>query len=244
MLIEGHEILCRYGESILDAAGRAGVFIPSFCYDAKFLHNESCCRICMVEATANGATRVVPACSTTAANDMVVLVNTERIQRLRATILRLMWAQACGNETIRDIMNRYGVSEDPQIPVKTGRGCILCGKCVKACGYWMHGAIGSMRRGTKRTINTPYEQESAECMGCTVCEMVCPIHAIEHEDAGGVRTIWNNRFALLYCERCGKLVTTKENYYDSYFADAPVLCHECSEEYRKSNRADDNLYYE
>jgi NADH dehydrogenase/NADH:ubiquinone oxidoreductase subunit G len=244
MLIESHEISPRWGESILDAATRAGIFIPSFCYDAKFFHNDACCRICMVEAAAKGATRIVPACATKAANDMVVRVDTGTIRRIRSTILRLMWSQAPGNETLKALMERYGVVEDPNILRKSGRECILCGRCVKVCAHWMRGAIGTMYRGMKRAVDTPYGGKSEECLGCGLCELTCPIHSVRHEDADGVRTIWNKRFELLYCERCGKLMTTRENYYDSYFADAPPLCHECSEEYRKNNRDDGVLYYE
>lgn len=244
MVIENCEIAPRWGETILDAANRAGVFIPSFCYDAKLFRNDACCRICMVEVTVNGATRTVAACATKATNDMVVRVDSDSIRQVRATVLRLMWAQAHGNETLRALMERYGVAEDPGIPEKPGRDCILCGKCVKACGHWMRGAIGSMHRGVKREVGTPYGRESEECLGCGVCELVCSIHSVGHEDAGGVRTIWNRRFELLYCESCGKLVTTKENFYHSHFAGAPALCHTCSEEYRKKNRADGDLYYE
>lgn len=244
MLIENQEVTPRWGESILDVAKRMGIFIPSFCYDAKFFHNDACCRICMVEVTVKGATRIVPACTTKAANTMEVYVETDRIRLIRKTILHLMWSQAQGNETLKALMEHYGIEEDPYIPAKGGRDCILCGKCVKACGYWMRGAIGSIGRGTKRAIGTPYGRESEECLGCGVCELSCSIHSIGHVDEGGVRTIWNKRFELLYCEHCGKLMTTRENYYDSHFADAPPLCHECSEEYRKSNRADNELYYE
>lgn len=244
MLIEHCEIVPRWGETILDAANRAGVFIPSFCYDAKFFHNGACCRICMVEMEVNGATRIVAACATKALNDMIVRVDTNKIQQIRAVVLRLMWAQAHGNEAIKALMERYGVAEDPDIPVKQGRGCILCGKCVKACGHWMRGAIGSMHRGVKRAVDTPYGRESEECLGCGVCGLVCSIHSVGHEDARGVRTIWGKQFELLYCESCGTLLTTKENYYHSHYADAPALCHSCSEEYRKNNRADGDLYYE
>ena len=242
MKINSKKIPWMFGEPVIDAINRAGLYVPSLCCDTSFMNNDSCCRLCMVEITMEGKTTIAPACTTITDEDMEINTMSETIQRARKTILQLMYSEAPGNEVIMDLMKKCGVEPNERIPQKGGRECILCRRCVNACKYWVNGAIDSMNRGINKEINTPYGRESDACLGCASCELVCPIHGIKTEDSEGHRKIWNNEFELLYCEECGKKLTTKQNFYDAYYADAPVLCNECSEEYRKRYRKKNDIY--
>ena len=243
MKINNKKVPWLFGESVLDAANRAGEFIPSLCCDTSFINKDSCCRLCIVEVSMDGKTSLVPACATTTDEDMEIITLSDTIQQIRKIVLQLIHSEAPGNEVILDLMEKCCVKPDKRIPEKGGRECILCRRCVNACSYWVHGAIDSMNRGIYREIGTPFNKETDECLGCASCELVCPIHSVKSEEHNGHRKIWSNEFEFLFCEECGKQLTTKENYYDAYYADAPVLCNACSEEYRKKNRKKEDLYY-
>lgn len=242
MKIDGKSVPWLFGESVLDAANKAGIYIPSLCCDPAFLSKDSCCRLCIVEVKMGDRVTLSPACSTETEAEMEITTDSETIRRIRKTVLQLIYAEAPGNEVIMELMEKCGVKPDKRISNKGGRDCVLCRRCTNACHYWLKGAIDSMNRGIRKEINTPYGEETSACLGCASCELVCPIHSIKSEDHNGRRKIWNNEFELLYCEECGALITTKENYYDGNYEDAPVLCHTCSEEYRKKHRRNEDLY--
>jgi NADH dehydrogenase/NADH:ubiquinone oxidoreductase subunit G len=242
MEIDGKKVTVMFGETILDTANRAGIYIPSLCTDVSFINHDNSCRLCVVEIIQHGKSRLDAACATTSTEDMQVFTTSEIIDRSRKTILQLIYAEAPDNPVIMNIMKKCGVEPEERIPNKGGRDCILCGRCVEVCNYWVKGSIGSMHRGINREIDTPYSKENNECLGCASCELMCPINTIELKDHEGQREIWHKKFELLHCEECGALLTTKENYYDSYYDDAPIICNPCSEEYRKKNRKNHDMY--
>lgn len=236
MKIDGKAIPYMWQETILDAATRAGIFIPSLCTDTTFNTSNSCCRLCLVEITEYGRTWIAGACETVSQADMEIRTDTDELRSARETVLQLLYAEAPGSNKIKELMERCGVCPDPGITLKGGRDCILCGNCASICHYYIKGAVERVNRGVSKKIDTPYGKANDECRGCATCEIVCPVGSIESTDACGRRTIWHKDFELIYCEECGKLITTKENYSDAIFEDAPQLCHECSEKYRKAHR--------
>lgn len=242
MKINGKAVPWLFGESILDAANKAGVFIPSLCCDPTFLNKDSCCRLCIVEVKMGDKVSLMPACATETEAEMEINTDSETIHRIRKMLLQLIYAEAPENPTIMELMKKCGVKPNTRISNKGGRDCVLCRRCINACHYWVKGAIESMGRGVTKRIDTPYGKPTEDCLGCASCELICPIHSIKSEDYNGKRKIWNNEFELLYCEECGTLITTKENFFDGNYDDAPILCHTCSEEYRKRHRKNEELY--
>ena len=90
--------------------------------------------------------------------------------------------------------------------------CVLCGLCVRACTSLGTGAIATMGRGVSKKISTPYDEPSADCVGCGSCAQVCPTKAIECTEDKGKRTIWGKEFKLIPCASCGSLFATEEEY--------------------------------
>ena len=77
LTIDDQEVVCDKGDSILEAAQKAGIHIPTLCYEPRLPANAAC-RVCMVEV--EGARKLVPSCATAAADGMVVRTNTEKVR--------------------------------------------------------------------------------------------------------------------------------------------------------------------
>jgi NADPH-dependent glutamate synthase beta subunit-like oxidoreductase/formate hydrogenlyase subunit 6/NADH:ubiquinone oxidoreductase subunit I/ferredoxin len=87
LTIDDQEIVCDKGDSILEAAQKAGIHIPTLCYEPRLPANAAC-RVCMVEV--EGARKLVASCATAAADGMVVRTNTEKVRKLRHLYLELL----------------------------------------------------------------------------------------------------------------------------------------------------------
>ncbi|MDY0188265.1 MAG: 2Fe-2S iron-sulfur cluster-binding protein [Syntrophus sp. (in: bacteria)] len=101
----------EYGDSIMDAARRAGVVIPSFCY-LKGSTATGACRICLVEVA--GGRSLMAACSTPVTKGMQVLTNSERVHQARKLNVELllssgqhncMTCEANGNCRLQDLFH-------------------------------------------------------------------------------------------------------------------------------------------
>jgi len=85
--IDGREVACDRGETILEAARRVGINIPTLCYEPR-LPATAACRMCIVEV--EGARKMVPSCSAAVADGMVVRTDTEKIRAMRHLYLELL----------------------------------------------------------------------------------------------------------------------------------------------------------
>ncbi len=121
--IDGREVECREGATILEAARGAGISIPSLC-DHPGLEPFAGCRICLVEVS--GRKDFAPACATPAEDGQVVRTRTPEIVALRRRVLEFILAEhpyAClvcpEKKTCDDLKSTIR---------KTGEvtGCVLC----------------------------------------------------------------------------------------------------------------------
>ena len=87
LTIDDQSVVCERGDTILDAAARAGIHIPTLCYEPRLPANAAC-RVCVVEV--EGARKMVPSCATAAAQGMVVHTSTERVRHMRHLYLELL----------------------------------------------------------------------------------------------------------------------------------------------------------
>lgn len=94
--IDGREVEVAEGGSVLDAARRLGVDIPTLCYLERCGPLNSCL-VCVVKVRQNGSSRVVPACGTRAVEGMVVESETEEVRGLRRTALELLLSDHVGD---------------------------------------------------------------------------------------------------------------------------------------------------
>ena len=148
--IDGKEIEARRGDTILEAADRAGVYIPRLCW-MKELLPAGVCRVCTVRV--NG--RPQAACTQPAAAGMVVENDTEELRQLRRDLIDMlfvegnhfcMFCERSGNCELQALAYRFGITA-PKYPflfprrsvdashpdvLADGNRCIRCGRCVRA----------------------------------------------------------------------------------------------------------------
>ena len=66
---------------------------------------------------------------------------------------------------------------------RDGERCIRCGLCIRVCGEIVGAeALGWSSRGTGRRVATPFDDWTAQCIGCGACAAVCPTNAIQMEE--------------------------------------------------------------
>jgi bidirectional [NiFe] hydrogenase diaphorase subunit len=153
--MDGKEVVGREGQTILEIARENGVPIPTLCY-MKHLSPWGGCRLCIVEV-GNNAKRVVPACSTPAADGSEVVANSERLRQLRRATLELLFSErnhvcpVCpynkGDCGLQHQAYVHGIETIrfpylyPALPVDLSakyfgldhNRCILCTRCVRTC---------------------------------------------------------------------------------------------------------------
>ena len=195
--INGGEITVGDGATILDACTAAGVDVPTLCY-GDTLAPKNACRVCVVEL--DGSRVLAPACSRRVEDGMVVRTDTDRTDHARKMVLEFLGSTADLSATgrIGEWNDRYEVdvgryaprpaSEQPPVKrdnelyVRDYDKCILCYKCVDACGeQWQNTfAIAVAGRGHGAHISTEWDvalPESA-CVYCGNCIEVCPTGAL------------------------------------------------------------------
>jgi len=211
--IDGIEVEVERGATILDAARKAGVWIPTLCYHPA-VSNAAMCRLCMVELDRGDWKQLVTACNYPVRRDIEVSVSGERAVNARRGVMELILARAPDNEQLKALARRMGVAGTPYPTVsQTQRDCILCGLCTAVCEEVIgHSAIGFAGRGQERAVAAPFRQPSEDCIGCGACAVVCPVGTIQvriHEDTDEVEiSPFKSRAKLIRCEICGARVVS------------------------------------
>jgi len=195
--------------TILKAAEKAHISIPTLCYHEKLTPIGSC-RLCLVEVNQNSKSGIVTACNYPVADGMVITTNSEKVINLRKMAVELLLAQCPQSEIIQQLARQLGVKHT-RFAVKT-QDCILCQRCFKAC----HEIVGANAiEFTTKCLNLGTDEASIgidaeKCIGCGSCTYVCPTAAITLSDVGDKRflTLTSPKaqrieFTLKQCKKCG-----------------------------------------
>jgi bidirectional [NiFe] hydrogenase diaphorase subunit len=170
--IDGREVEAEEGETILDAAKCAGIFIPTLCHH-EVLEPYGACRICVVEVEAGGRKMLSAACVRPVEQNMVVKTRSEEVDATRKILLEQFLAHAPDSEALLALAPEYGADKDRF--EKQSSFCILCGLCVRYCVEVVKkNAIGFYDRGITREIKFIPEVAAKECKDCKRCFELCP----------------------------------------------------------------------
>ena len=206
LTIDDREIQAEEERTILEVARDNGIDIPTLCYN-EGVEPYGACRLCLVEITKNGRSRLVTSCLYPVEEGLVVKTATEQVTANRKMLMELLLARCSGVKVIEDLARKMGVEKTSFRPeYLEDNECILCGLCVRACGEVVGtSAISLVNRGVNREVASPFLETASDCIGCGSCVYICPTKCIKMEDVGDTRMIhnWDVTFKLKRCQVCG-----------------------------------------
>jgi len=227
--------------TVLEAARRAGVWIPTLCCHPA-LPPLATCRLCMVELDRGDWKQLITACNYPVRRDITVSVNSEAAVSARRGVMQLLLARASGSVELRALAHRMGVDTTPFPKVtEAERNCVLCGLCTQVCEEAIGcSAIGFSGRGVDRQVVPPFRLAAESCIACGACFAVCPVGTIEmrvDEEKGEVEIVpFNARVKLHTCVGCGehmlpeptiRQVLNKVEFDWDEFRERLKLCPQC-----------------
>ena len=170
--IDGNKVGVKEGVTVLEAAQQAGIYIPTLCHHEK-LEPFGGCRMCIVEVESRGRTKLVVSCVYPAEAGLVVRTRSEKIDRIRKTILELLMAHAPDSPPLVALAKEYGANKDQF--EKESSFCIHCGLCVRYCEEVKKNyAVGFVDRGVRKEISFIPEIAAKVCNDCKECFPLCP----------------------------------------------------------------------
>jgi len=170
--IDGKEVKAEEGMTVLQAAQKADINIPTLCFHEK-LAPYGGCRMCTVEIDVSGWTKLVAACLYPIEQDLKVKTRSEKVDKIRKTILEFLLAHAPNSPQLQELAQEYGADKDRFD--KEASFCILCGLCVRYCAeVKKKNAVGYIDCGARREIRFIPEIATAECKDCKECFPLCP----------------------------------------------------------------------
>lgn len=212
LTIDNQKVEIEQGATVLEAAKKAGINIPTLCY-LKEINEIGACRICLVEV--KGARTLQASCVTPANEGMVVVTNSKAVLEARKLNLELILsnhpmecltcirnqncelqqlAEAFGIREVRfeGAVTEYPVDDSTPSLVREPKKCVLCRRCVAVCEK-VQGikAIAPQERGFDTVVAPAFHDNLSDvtCVLCGQCALACPTAAIHEKD--DTQKVWD-----------------------------------------------------
>lgn len=217
LYINDQEITVPQGTTILEAARKLNIRIPTLCHldlpNMKAVNRDSSCRVCMVEE--EGWDKMLPACSTRCKDGMRIRTDTIKVIKTRRTMVELLLSNhptdclVCsknGDCELQTLAAEVGVREihypgersyhesdtSSYSLIRNADKCVLCKRCETMCNEVQTvGALTDVGRGYDTVVGTTFNlpMHNTACTFCGLCLSVCPTAALTEVDNTGA--VWN-----------------------------------------------------
>lgn len=225
LVIDGLPVQVEEGTTILQAANKINISIPTLCHHPDQAVKANC-RICLVEN--EGMSTLIPSCAYPCSEGMNIRTHSPKVRKARRHILELILARhaqdclhckrtgSCELQKISEDMHYVDVPRYPYRArstemndysshsiVRDASKCVACGRCEYACNEVQTVfAISKVNRGFDVNYVPAYERPLGEsvCVCCGQCVQACPTGALTIKD--DTEEFWSRR-------ETGKLITAQ-----------------------------------
>ncbi len=211
--IDNLDLEVEKGTTILEAAEKAHIKIPTLCYEDD-ISIYGGCRLCVVEI--EGEELLKPACATEVQDGMIIKTHSSKVRNVRQNLFELIIAShdiscelnclTCSRADtceLKEVAEDIGVARMRLEPIDKGyqednssysivrepNKCITCGRCIRKCEEVQDvGIFTTANRGPATTVTT-FEDKgigNVECTNCGQCILSCPtgaLHEVYHYES-------------------------------------------------------------
>ena len=214
LTIDDKKVEVDAGTTILQAASKIGIKIPTLCAWTEIGHTPGACRVCMTEV--QGQRSLIASCVFPVSEGMVVKTNTQRVRLARKMVVELLLSNhpaecnycvrsgSCELQKVAEAVGlkrlRFDIPEFPQEGmidrsspsiVRDSRKCIHCHRCITVCeSVQTVSVLTPSFRGSKVRVVPSFDLPLVEtnCVACGQCVMACPVGALYEKDE--VDEVW------------------------------------------------------
>lgn len=214
--INGIQIQVPEKTTVLEAAKKVGIHIPTLCYlklgDFGIVNKVSSCRVCVVEEV--GKSTLIPSCSSEVYEGMDIITNSSKSLNARRNNLELLLSNHpfeclvceknldCELQSLADELNineihakgekmNYPIDRSSNSIVRDPNKCIMCRRCETMCNEVQTvGVLNAINRGFSVVVAPAFHLELAytSCTYCGQCVAVCPTAALTERN--DIQKVW------------------------------------------------------